>query len=100
MKPQHTPARDWAWQIGEEYRLTDGAGQTVLLIGDKRRLVPTNAHRDLIAAAPDLLEALQTLLADGECYCADYVACKAPCGHCVARAALSKALPHSTNLTH
>lgn len=38
-----------------------------------------------------LVEALQTLIRDGECYCADYVADKSPCGHCQARSALSAA---------
>lgn len=53
MKAEQT---GWTWEVGEEYRLVDAKGQTVLLIGDKRRLVPMNEHRDLIAAAPDYHE--------------------------------------------
>lgn len=39
----------------------------------------------------DLLAALERIVSDGECYCADYVATCRPCGWCVARAALAKA---------
>lgn len=35
-----------------------------------------------------IYNALQLLVEDGECYCADNVAVKGPCGHCIARRAL------------
>lgn len=38
-----------------------------------------------------LLAALTTLVEDGECYCADNVANRKPCGWCVAKATLTNA---------
>lgn len=37
----------------------------------------------------ELVEVVKELVADGECYCADWVATKGPCGHCRAKAALA-----------
>lgn len=39
----------------------------------------------ILNAADDLLAALHSLVTDGECYCADNVLAKAPCGYCVAK---------------
>jgi hypothetical protein len=49
------------------------------------------ANARLIAAAPDMKEALRVLVLDVECYCADHVPVVAPCGACIAKTALEKA---------
>jgi hypothetical protein len=54
----------WTVQSGKEWAIKSGDGQTVLLIGDERRLIPTIEHQRLIVAAPELLAALEGLLAD------------------------------------
>lgn len=40
---------------------------------------------------PALLEAAKAVLAEGECYCADNVAVRGPCGYCLIKAAIQLA---------
>ena len=54
----HTPG-PWVVEMGGEYRIRGANDQTVFLIGDDRRLIPTGADAALIAAAPELLAALE-----------------------------------------
>jgi hypothetical protein len=53
----------WRVKAGDEYVIEGANGQRVLLIGDKRRLIPMLADEALILAAPELLEALKDILA-------------------------------------
>jgi hypothetical protein len=52
-----------------------------------------HAHALVTAAnaLPGLVEAVREHPKDSECYCADYIACKAPCGYCKLQAALKAA---------
>lgn len=63
----HTPG-PWTGHIipGPEFVITGGNGQTVFLIGDNRRLLPMQTDARLIAAAPDLLAALKSLVDQSE----------------------------------
>ncbi len=49
-----------------------------------------NANAHLIAAAPDMYEALEQLVDDSECYCSDQRP-EFACGFCMGRQALAKA---------
>lgn len=49
----------------------------------RSELKPASLERELV-------EALRQLVKDGECYCADNVAAKGPCGYCEASAVLGK----------
>ena len=60
MKTKHTPG-PWTVKIGTELVIAS-ARDTVLLIGDNRRLIPIDADARLIGAAPDLLAALKHCL--------------------------------------
>ena len=67
--------------------------KTWSVVGAESIASKIKSERDatLLAAAPALLEALERLVDQGECFCADYVATNEPCGHCQARAAIAAA---------
>lgn len=56
----HTPG-PWTIEAGEEYAVRGANKQIVFLIGDNRRAIPMGQDGRLIAAAPELLGALQQL---------------------------------------
>lgn len=101
MKTKHTPG---PWQVNGSWLnietgnrhtavesvLPGGFGMVASLEHSFTR-ESEEANARLIAAAPELLEALKELVNDGECYCADNVASKETCRHCKARAAIAKA---------
>lgn len=64
----HTPG-PWRVEAGAEFKIVGSNGQLVLLIGDNRRLIPTIEDRPLLIAAPELLEALQDMLAADDAIC-------------------------------
>lgn len=60
---------------------------------DLRRDAKTRAQNELteiLNSHTALIEATREFMADSECYCADNVATKGPCGYCKLRTALEK----------
>lgn len=58
----HTPG---PWKVEKdngEWRLVGAHANTVLLIGDDRRLIPTNDDAQAISAVPELIRALQMIV--------------------------------------
>ncbi|WP_272582792.1 hypothetical protein [Providencia sp. PROV261] len=85
---KHTPS---PWRCHDKrpncsgYSIFGNDGQYIAFVGDSDQLSPIDANAHLIAAAPELLEALQSLLTYGCITGDDWVIEKA-------EAAISKAL--------
>lgn len=75
------------WVAGETSKIV----QTIRDENDRWIADCAPGYGPIFTASPDLLAALSTMVSDGECYCADNVAAKGPCGWCQARTALAKA---------
>lgn len=59
-KPKFTPG-PWEILLTNDFTIEGHNGDTVVRIGDERRLIPMNADAALIAAAPELYAALEEM---------------------------------------
>lgn len=60
MSAKHTSGR-WVWSGGQLLASQGGHSDCVLIVSDDERFFPIVADRSLIAAAPELLDALRSL---------------------------------------
>lgn len=87
-------AAPWHLIATHQWRLCDPTRATELLIyGPNYWIARVSTLPDalLVRAAPDMLAALEQIVRELECYCADNVAAKGPCAHCLAQAAIKRA---------
>lgn len=106
MTTKHTP-----WKVGPAptreidgrlfWPIFDVTEETIAYVKSCSQKDFKSEWPDLLATAPEtaaerdrLRAALQTMVDDdGDCYCADNVAAKGPCGYCVAKEVLANTSP-------